>query len=220
MDPIPLPTPNSADLTELSRVTVILDTHHCLTLDALGCPLWKREFQRARWGSDEEIHKKQNSSFLLSHFLPYFLSFPYACWDVQSHLVCQQVGEAIASHELSSLPDLSSLQLCMESCISLFSTWVFTCSYVSERKILSVGDLTSWGEKKKLPAPDMQLLCLLQGLLPARNDFKGLEWSPADTICSCLSSGCENCYGDTIMAPPSCSRIWDRIFWELHIFRC
>lgn len=154
--PHPTSHPNSADLTELSWVTIILDTHHCLTLDALGCPLWKREFQRARWGSDEEIHKKQNCSFLLSHFLPYLLSFPYACWDIQSHLVCQQVGEAIASHELSSLPHLSSLQLCMESCISLFSTWVFTCSYVSERKILSVGDLTSWGEKKKKASP---LIC-------------------------------------------------------------
>lgn len=47
---------------------------------------------------------------------------------------------------------------------------------------LSVSGLTSQGEKKKKrPACGMQLLCLLQGLLPTRNDSKGLELSPAET---------------------------------------
>ena len=81
----------------------------------------------------------------------------------------------MASHDLSSLPHLSSFQLCMESCVPLFSTWVFTHSYVRE---MSVRDLTGW-EKKK-PSLHVQFY-FLQGLLPARTASKELKLSFVET---------------------------------------
>ena len=81
----------------------------------------------------------------------------------------------MASHDLSSLPHLSSFQLCMESCVPLFSTWVFTHFYVRE---MSVRDLTRW--EKKMPSLHVQFY-FLQGLLPARTASKGLKLSFVET---------------------------------------
>lgn len=74
----------------ISKYGHILKCLHRLSLAALGCPPLMRdilgaiawESQKSRWSSDEEICK-WNCSFLLP-FLPYFLSFPYACWRYQA----------------------------------------------------------------------------------------------------------------------------------------
>lgn len=87
----------------------------------------------------------------------------------------------MTSNELGSLlllpPVLFSL---LWDPVSLYSVPKCSLAYMLGKEKLSVSDLTNQ-EKKKKPACGMQLLTLLQGLLPARNDSKGLELSPAET---------------------------------------
>jgi len=152
-------------------VTLVLDTHHYLTLEALNCLLWEREYQRTRWGFDEKMYKKQNCSFLLPHVLPYFLNFPYACGDLQSHLVCQQVSWAW-HHMIWVRYPTSVLFSFVWSLVSLDSAPEPSLAPILVKEESWVlGTLPADGEKKKgkpliCSAYTFFKGCYLQGMIP------------------------------------------------------
>lgn len=177
----PLPhTHNSRDLYRATMVTEVLDTITIWSLEA-----WVASSERGDTKGQGKVLmrkcKKQNCSFLLPHFLLYFLNFSLCMLGPAISFV--SAGElGMASCDLSSLSHPQFFQLSMESCVPWFSTWAFTCSDRGERRIWVVGTLPAEGEKKGC-APDMQLLHLLQGLLPAKNGFQGVRIVPCRNYC-------------------------------------